>query len=117
MLQRSLVSPSQEVWLLEEAARVIGALMLRLSPNTLRLFSLAVDPEHQGCGRGGQLLHQAENRARQRGAERMVLEVEARNVRLVAWYGQHGFNPVRELPDYYGPGCKGLRMQRRLESI
>jgi ribosomal protein S18 acetylase RimI-like enzyme len=114
-LRRSLTSPGQEVWMLEQYGKPAGAMTLRLHPRTLRIYSLAIDPDCRGGGLGRMLLHRAEERAVERGARRMVLEVDAGNADLVAWYTRHGFRGVKCLPDYYGPGRPGVRLERNLE--
>jgi ribosomal protein S18 acetylase RimI-like enzyme len=114
-LRHALRSPFQEVWLLRTGGVPAGALMLRLHPRTLRIFSIAVHPDFRGQGLGDRLLARAVKRARERKASRMVLEVDAKNSSLVDWYARHGFTPVRKLPGYYGSRSPGLRMECDLE--
>ena len=61
------------------------------------------------------MLESAVQRARARGCDRIHLEADSRNLRLVDWYRIHGFEPVRKLEDYYAPGWCALRMSRKLK--
>jgi ribosomal protein S18 acetylase RimI-like enzyme len=54
-------------------------------------FGIAVAPEHEGLGIGGQLLRACVEEARARGAERMMLKVHADNRRALQWYLSIGF--------------------------
>jgi ribosomal protein S18 acetylase RimI-like enzyme len=117
VLRRALSSSSQEVWLVEQEGRVAGAMMLRLYPHTLRVYSIAVDPEFRGRGIGDLLLAQAESRADGLQSERLVLEVDAGDKRLVDWYSRRGFRRVDTLNAFYGPGQDALRMQKSMGAV
>lgn len=139
-LKRSLTSSHQEVWVLREdtgkAAEqptgrtakhpdthsgqhaatqpLIAALVLRLSPRSVRLYSLAVADAYRGQGLGLTLLEHALHRARELGKERVSLEADAANTRLVDWYLAAGFSVTQRLPGYYGTRQHGVRMHMKL---
>lgn len=125
VLRRSLQSPRQEVWLIdadEEAVDVGGRgvrvpaamLVVWRHPRTTRVYSLAVHADRRGRGLGERLLRYAEAESVWAGAERVVLEVDARRPRLVTWYEAQGYRRVAVLPDYYGSDRPAVRMEKRL---
>lgn len=109
-LRRSLHSPHQEVWLHGD----VGALILWRRPRTWRVHGLHTHPGARGQGIAGALLAHAEARARAAGAARVVLEADADDARLVAWYGARSYRVTRRLPDYYAPGRSAVRMVKSL---
>lgn len=116
-VKRSLSSPHQEVWLATAQNEALGALFLRFHKKTARIHSIAVAASARGTGVGSLLLESAVQRARRQGCWRIHLEADPRNPRLVNWYRNHGFNPVRKIEDYYAPGWGAIRMSRQLTGI
>ena len=114
VLQNSLHSPHQEVWVIVHQRRIQASLFLRFHPKTCRIHSIAVDPAARGLGFGNRLLSLAHRRARSRGCLRMSLEADARNEKLLLWYESMGYTRVRRLRGYYAPRWDGFRFQRSL---
>jgi len=79
-----------------------------------RLYSLAVLPGLTGQGLGRKLLAAAERQARQRGADRLRLEVRADNKAAIALYERTGYRMFARLPDYYEDGQTALRYEKAL---
>ncbi|MCG6658697.1 GNAT family N-acetyltransferase [Halomonas campisalis] len=101
----------------DEVGRVLGygVLLFRRSSRRVRLYSFCVHPEARGLGLGRELLLALEARARQRGGERLGLEVRADNRIALKLYRRMGFRLVRWLADYYADGCAGWEMEKPLE--
>ena len=78
------------------------------SADLLRLV-VAVHLRRQGVGTA--LIDAAVHAARERGASRMLLEVEADNDPAIAIYQRYGFEQLGSRPDYYGPGRSALIMK------
>jgi [ribosomal protein S18]-alanine N-acetyltransferase len=116
-LRRSLQSPRQRVRLLRlnagEPAAAYATLFLH--PHTLRIYSIAVAPEHQGRGLGKALVKDAIALAVRAGARTVSLEVDALDTALMAWYERQGFATVARLDDYYAAGRPAVRMRRPLD--
>lgn len=74
--------------------------------------SLGVDPVHRGNGIGRRLLWEAERWCWQAGADCVQLSVAGDNVVALALYRSNSYRVVDRLPDYYGIGRDGLRMER-----
>lgn len=84
------------------------------TPNTARLYSLAVSPAHTGQGIARALLRHLFTMAADRGISRIRLEVDPENHPAMALYRRLGFAPVASLPNYYENGRPALRLQRTL---
>ncbi|WP_110650749.1 GNAT family N-acetyltransferase [Salinicola peritrichatus] len=99
--------------------RVIGygTLLFRRNSRTARLYSFCVDPEARGSGLGRELLQALEAAARERGSQRLALEVRADNRVAMGLYRRMGFVAHRWLDDYYADGCAAWRMDKRLDAI
>ena len=95
MLQKSITSPTQEVWIAEEAEgdlfKPAGALILHTRLRTMRIYSIGVLPEFQGAGIGHKLLTHACNQAIARGFEKIILEARSKDEKLINWYLKAGF--------------------------
>lgn len=113
-LSLSLKSNFQQVWIVEkisgDSIKPLGCLILYLYKRTIRIFSIVVDPEAQGNGIGRMLLNQAREIAREKGAERISLEADASNQKLINWYKKEGFESTELLTDYYEEGKDGMRL-------
>ncbi len=114
-LKNSLKSTKQEVWIAEvkmkKSIRLAGALILHMHRKSLRIFSIAVLPEFQGLGIGLKLLNQAFTRSFASHYEKITLEVNPNDEKVIQWYKNKGFVETERLPDYYGKGIDGVRMQ------
>jgi ribosomal-protein-alanine N-acetyltransferase len=102
-------------------AQVVGYALIAFRKNSkkARLYSIASDPEYRlGSGRGlGKLLLAAcEEEAARRGAESLVLEVRADNVRAIALYETHEYVKFGTLTDYYEDGASALRYEKQLSA-
>lgn len=95
-------------------APALAASVLRLFPQSLRIYSLAVAGGCRGKGYGQLLLEHALARARTLGKIGATLEADAANPALIRWYANNGFEISRRLPDYYGRRQDAVRMRLRL---
>jgi GNAT superfamily N-acetyltransferase len=87
----AVVMRDMEVWVSENDARLVGALILEPRADDLLIWSIAADPSAQRAGLGRSLLAAAEERARQLGRNVIRLYTGTPLGHLVAWYGRHGF--------------------------
>ncbi len=115
MLQKSMTSPVQEVWIAEKNREGLpvpaGVLIIHIRLRTMRIYSIAVLPEFQGSGLGQKMLTHACNQAIARGFEKITLEARKNDERLVNWYLKSGFIITETLKDYYTGGEDALRMK------
>ena len=71
-----------------------GRALEGLEPSDFYLSHIAVLPAHRGRGAGGELLRAGEERARQQGARRLVLDVEENNDRARSFYARMEYRPL-----------------------
>lgn len=120
-LSHSIRSASQMVLIAEGKIRKkgrapLGAAVIFQYKRSLRIYSLAVDAAWRMMGVGEALLQYILDFAASHGYERISLEADVDNVRLVEWYRSKGFQESRVLSDYYGPGEPAVRMVQLLAS-
>ena len=83
---------------------LVGYGGLDLAGEVADLMTLAVAPEAQGSGLGGELLALMASRAREAGAAYLLLEVRADNAAAEALYARSGFEVITVRRRYYQPG-------------
>ncbi|MFW6310152.1 MAG: GNAT family N-acetyltransferase, partial [Prolixibacteraceae bacterium] len=117
-IRYSISSPFQKVLIVETNEKhpePIGSATLFLYPKTLRVFSVAVLPGHQGKGVGKFLLNEIIQLAKGKNFERISLEVRKSENYLIQFYKSADFKETTALPDYYAPKEDGIRMILSLE--
>ncbi len=103
---------SPVVWLDGQPA---GAALIARRGATSRLAGMALVPAARGHGAGRALMEHLLTEARERGDQRMVLEVIEQNVAAVKLYEAVGFTRVRRLVGFAGPAPAGLADEPGLE--
>jgi ribosomal-protein-alanine acetyltransferase len=115
-LSRNIASPSLGFLVAREAGQLKGHALIafRKGSALARLYSLAVQPNAMGRGLGGKLLGAAERFARNRGADRLRLEVRADNQAAIRLYTRSGYVRLAQIDDYYEDGKAALRYEKPL---
>ncbi|WP_146505421.1 GNAT family N-acetyltransferase [Rubinisphaera italica] len=118
-LRMSIQSASQIVMICETKAeegppQKVGAVILLNYKNSLRIYSLAIDPQFQSQGFGSLILEDVLAHARQHGYRRVSLEADSGNKKLIRFYERFGFEVTDTLPDYYAKGEPAVRMRKEL---
>lgn len=80
-----------QAWILEEAGRPAGVLVLEDGPDCFLLDNIAIHPDRQGMGLGRLLLDHAEAEARKSGWDRITLYTHALMAANIAIYCKRGF--------------------------
>jgi ribosomal-protein-alanine N-acetyltransferase len=88
----------------EGADGLVGYVLAVLADEEAYLAELAVAPAHQREGHGSALLAAALDACRDRGVERLRLTARADAAGARAFYREHGFTVVEELPEFYADG-------------
>lgn len=102
---------SGALWVLEREGRCIGAVVVDAKQNVRYqalpwkdaagrpacIHRLAVDPQAQGRGLGGQLLRHAEATAQAGGATSIRLDVYTGNAAVIAMYARAGYEAIGEI--------------------
>jgi len=93
---------------------VIGYVCLMSLFEEAQIMDIAVAPEHRAKGVGRMLLEQAIAVAREKGAERLVLEVRQSNVPAIRLYEYFGFVEYFVRKGYYEGKEDALLMEKAL---
>jgi len=88
-------------WVLEQGLAIIGYGMLNIGADEAHVLNVCTAPEAQGHGHGRRLLRSLLKAARNRGAQRVFLEVRPSNTVAIALYDSEGFNEIGRRPRYY----------------
>jgi ribosomal protein S18 acetylase RimI-like enzyme len=114
-LRRFIASPNAALIVAEDTGLAGYALVLFRPWSTVaRLYSIAVTPRIAGRGVGALLLAAAEDAARQRGCDRMRLEVHVENAAALNRYRKSGYRQFGCHRGYYADGGDALRFEKRL---
>ena len=110
---------SRRVWLILDGEQVLAymALLPHGGWHQVSLTALAVHWQHRGQGLGTFLLSLAELEARVHGLPRIRLEVDCDNQGAIDLYQRYGYVALSTIPDYYGVGRPGMRLEKRLPAM
>lgn len=110
---RELAADTRDYFVADDDGNVVGyAGISTIAPDS-DLQTLAVHPETQGSGIGASLLNATLQRARDRGATSMILEVRADNQAARGLYERAGFESIAMRTRYYPDGSDALIMRCR----
>lgn len=118
-IKNSIVSQFQELLIVEtghKKKQSIGSVILFKYKYSLRIYSIAVLPEHQNKGIGEVLLNHVKEYAIRGNFEKIILEVNAKNQKLTNWYKTRAFQVTDTLKDYYGSNEDALKMQLSVQA-
>lgn len=114
---RELAGDDRDYLVAEQDGAVVGyAGTSTIEPDS-DLQTLAVHPSAQGSGIGAKLLQAMLERARERGATSMILEVRADNSSARRIYERAGFETIAARHRYYADGSDALIMRCRPLSL
>lgn len=95
------LSAGYSAWVMRRGGELLGFSVVMQVLDEAHLLNIGVAPACQGKGHGARLLRDAMARAREQGAERMLLEVRPSNARAVALYEHFGFRLLGRRKGYY----------------
>jgi ribosomal-protein-alanine N-acetyltransferase len=110
---RELAGATRDYVVADSDGTVVGYAGISSIASDSDLQTLAVDPMHRGGGLGRQLLVAMLDRAHNRGATSMILEVRADNATALKLYATAGFETIATRTRYYPDGSDALIMRRR----
>ena len=114
MLADTMRMPYQWSVLAEDRGQVCGYACLFSLFETAEVLNIAVDLPYRGRGIGAELLSALHEKAKELGAERMMLEVRASNVAAIAMYQKFGYEKISVRKGYYADGEDADIMQKIL---
>ena len=114
MLSELLDSPYEWAVLAEEGGQVCGYACLFTLFETADLMNIAVDEPFRGRGIACRLIEALHEKAKELGAERVMLEVRVSNAPAIALYQKYGYEKIAVRKNYYGNGEDADIMQKML---
>jgi ribosomal protein S18 acetylase RimI-like enzyme len=100
-----------QVWVLQDADGIAGALVLQDGPDRFLLDNIAVPPDRQGRGFGRQLLDFSEAEAKRRGWDTITLYTNALMAENIALYAARGYVELERRTE---KGFDRVYMEKRL---
>lgn len=91
--------------------RAIGYCGTMVVADTADVQTIGVLPEYEGHGFGRAMLEKMHERAREQGAERILLEVRADNPRAQHLYERNGYRAIHVRRRYYEDGTDAIIME------
>jgi ribosomal protein S18 acetylase RimI-like enzyme len=89
-------NPDEDFFIAKDGEKIVGmAVNKKVDESTLELTGIIVLRDHLGQGFGTGLAMMAEGAVVRRGAKRMIVMTEAKNLRALALYQSRGFVKVR----------------------
>lgn len=107
MLELPVENPESD----EGSWRAIGYCGTMVVADTADVQTIGVLPEYEGNGFGRAMLEQMHERAREQGAERILLEVRADNPRAQRLYERNGYRAIHVRRGYYDDGTDAIIME------
>lgn len=108
-----------QVWADEPADPPVGVVYFapnEMTDRTWDLLWIAVSPNRQGRGIGGELIRFAEAHIRAAGGRLLIVDTSSlpRFEATHAFYGGHGYAEVARIPDYYADGDGKVVFAKRI---
>lgn len=100
--------------LIEEQGEILGYIYGTVLFEDAELMKIAVLPDYRGQGLACALTEGFIQGVKERGGERIFLEVRASNLPALKLYQGHGFEKTRLRKRYYADGEDGLEMKKEL---
>ncbi|MDR1299473.1 MAG: ribosomal protein S18-alanine N-acetyltransferase [Oscillospiraceae bacterium] len=114
-LLEETASPHSRFMLAADGALVLGYAVTRCYPDWAEILRIAVEEPVRGRGVGSMLLRDAQARAIEAGAERLLLEARADNAAALEFYRSRGFAAVGVRPGYYAaPRGDAVLMEKNI---
>ncbi|HLL08620.1 MAG TPA: GNAT family N-acetyltransferase [Nocardioidaceae bacterium] len=87
-------------WVAEEGGRIVALLVLEPAADHLLIENLAVDPDRQGSGLGGEMLALAERQARAMHVTEMRLYTHELMTENLRYYARRGYTETHRGPEH-----------------
>ena len=111
LVDLELIAPGRVVVTAEEDDVLVGYASAAVVADVADLTRIAVKPAKRREGTARALLDSLLHEAKDRGAERMMLEVAETNEAALGLYVRSGFVEVARRRDYYGRGVDAVVME------
>jgi len=98
---RDCLAAQYPAWVMLEQGQVMGYGVVSMAAGEAHVLNLCIDPSRHRRGHGRSLLRALLQRMRERGLERVFLEVRPSNPVALGLYHAEGFNEIGRRPRYY----------------
>lgn len=98
-----------------EVGTIVGYLIAQVFDRSIRLNSIAVQRSMQNKGYGRLLMSYFEDFVKQDDKGIITLEADARDIRLINWYANIGYQIINYVEDFYGRGKPAYLMAKKLK--
>lgn len=88
----------RQVWVMEARSNCVGVLVLMPQADHMLIYSVAVDPGHQGRGHGRQLMDLAESETKRQGLWQLRLYTNALMSENIRFYQRIGYRETERHP-------------------
>ena len=99
----------------DEEGNVVGYVCLMSLFEEAQILNIAVSPGQRGRGIARMMMEGAIRLAREKGAEKVALEVRASNAAAISLYGQLGFERVGVRSGYYEASEDAILMEKSIK--
>lgn len=113
-VRTELEGPLRRVLAVEDESGLLGFASVLMAGDVADLTRIVVTPGHRRRGLGTALLEACLAVARDRGADRLLLEVAAPNAAALAMYAAHDFHLISVRSGYYHDGSDAHVLERVL---
>lgn len=120
-IKHSILSPSQLVFISEfktetHSSRIkTGSMIALLYKRSIRIYSIAVEKKFRNCGIGKAMLNEIVSYAYKNDFEKLILEADANNQKLIEWYKNNCFEITMILNNYYGFKENAYKMIKKVK--
>jgi ribosomal-protein-alanine N-acetyltransferase len=111
LVDLELIAPGRVVVAAEQDGAVVGYASAAVIADVADLTRIAVRPASQRAGVARALQSTLVEQAAERGAQRMMLEVDETNEAALGLYRSVGFEEISRRRDYYGKGIDAVVME------
>ena len=99
---------------IEEQDETLGFIMGSVLFEDAEIYKVAILPQHRGKGLGSMAVNAFVDKVKERGGERIFLEVRPSNTAALRLYQNRGFEKNRLRKRYYADGEDCLEMKKEL---
>jgi ribosomal-protein-alanine N-acetyltransferase len=99
---------------IEEQDETLGFIMGSVLFEDAEIYKVAILPQHRGKGLGSMAVNAFADKVKERGGERIFLEVRPSNTAALRLYQNRGFEKNRLRKRYYADGEDCLEMKKEL---
>lgn len=110
-------SGNDHIWLTDDDDGPVGVAYCapeRMTNGTWNLLFIAIQPEHQGQGRGASLIGHVEQLLKERNVRLLLVETLASFKRTRTFYRKYGYEEEARIRDFYDAGADKIVYRKML---